>query len=261
MIEDRSGHTSFGQDAGGYFAFRPPYPAALFAWLRSLTTSDALAWDCGTGSGQSAVALADHFKRVIATDPDRRQIDLAPSRPNVDYRLADAETDLGLRAEVDLVTCACSIHWFDLARFYANVRLALKPNGVIAVWTYDWPWTSSERVNLVLERLKDEILAAFWDESSVYYFARYENLPFPFTEIDCPEFRSSIAESPAELLNFLSTWSAVRKFRMQEKTDPLSLIQLELQAAWRAEPPSPVVEAPLHMRVGLFDHSCGAAAV
>ena len=243
----------FGQDANAYLSFRPEYPDELFLWLRSLVESGALAWDCGTGSGQAALGLARHFRRVIATDLDPRQLAVAPARPNIDYHLAAAEADLGLRAEVDLIACACSIHWFDLERFYANAKRALKPRGVIVAWTYDWPYTNSKPVDAVLDRLKDEILGPFWDEASTYYFGRYKNLPFPFAPIACPRFFVAIAHSQDELGQFLGTWSALKKYREREKADALALIARELDLAWRLEPPVLPLRVPLHMRAGVFN--------
>jgi hypothetical protein len=83
----------FGDNADDYRAFRPHYPDALFAWLASVAKQDRLAWDCGAGSGQAALGLSRHFTRVLATDPDPRQLALAPRRPmTIVWR---AEDDLG----------------------------------------------------------------------------------------------------------------------------------------------------------------------
>lgn len=248
---DQGGQTLvFGEDAAGYRAFRPQYPQALFEWLAAAAPAPALAWDCGTGSGQAALGLAAHFDRVVATDPDPRQLAAAPKRANIDYRVATAEADPGFSGEVDLVACACSVHWFDLPRFYARAREALKPGGVIAVWTYDWPRTGSAPVDAVLERLKTDILGPFWGENARYYFSGYRELPFPFEEQNAPVFRSRIAESREELLRFLSTWSAVTKYRERHGRDPLEIIAEDLAMAWaKTEPERPVV-VPLHMRCG-----------
>jgi SAM-dependent methyltransferase len=240
----------FGQDAEGYRAFRPQYPAPLYEWLAQAAPSRALAWDCGTGSGQAALGLAAHFDRVVATDPDPRQLAAAPKRANIDYRLAAAEGDLGLAGEVDLIACACSVHWFDLPRFYARARDALKPGGLIAVWTYDWHYTGSAPLDAALETLKTDILGPFWDDNARYYFSGYAALPFPFDEMDAPLFRSPIAASCAELMNFLSTWSAVMKYRERHGSDPLAIMDAQLARAWEASPPASPVCVPLHMRCG-----------
>ena len=54
----------FSTQADAYARFRPTYPDALYAWLVSRVPTRALAWDCGTGSSQAAVALAAHFTQV-----------------------------------------------------------------------------------------------------------------------------------------------------------------------------------------------------
>ncbi|WP_424361024.1 class I SAM-dependent methyltransferase [Methylocystis parvus] len=240
----------FGQDAEGYRAFRPQYPAALYEWLAQAAPSRSLAWDCGTGSGLAASGLAEHFDRVVATDPDPRQLAAAPRRANIDYRLAPAEADLGLAGKVDLIACACSVHWFDLPRFYARAGEALKPGGVIAVWTYDWPWTGSPPLDAALEALRTEILGPFWDDNARYYFSGYAALPFPFEETEAPLFRSPIAATCEDLVNFLRTWSAVTKYRARHGVDPLAIMAPVLARAWEANPPDSPLCVPLHMRCG-----------
>lgn len=247
---DASPPLYFGDDADAYFAFRPPYPGTLFDWLAGVAPARGLAWDCGTGSGQAALGLARHFDKVVATDPDRRQLARAPRRANIDYRLAAAEADVGLTEEVDLVACACSIHWFDLDGFYRVAARALKPGGIIAAWTYDWPWTGRAPLDAVLRQLKDDVLGPFWGENAALYFGGYRTLPFPFAERDAPLFEAPIAHSSADLKRFLATWSAVTKYRARRGADPLRLVERELDAAWRADPPALPLRAPLHMRCG-----------
>lgn len=111
----------FGDNAGDYRAFRPHYPDALFAWLANAAKQDRLAWDCGAGKRASGARTVAPFHPRARHGP-RSPAAGARARPNVDYRLARAEDDLGLRAEVDLIACACSIHWFDLPKFYADAR-------------------------------------------------------------------------------------------------------------------------------------------
>ena len=239
----------FGQDARAYRARRPDYPDVLFDWLAQIAPARDLAWDCGTGTGQAAQKLARVFRQVRATDADPRLLAQAACAPNIAYAQHSAEEKIDLDAQVDLITCACSAHWFDLNRFYAQAQRALKPDGAIALWTYDWPWTASPAVNAILEKLKTDILGAWWGPESVYYFGRYKNLPFPFCEIEAPEFHVEVAQTSDELLDFLGTWSAPVKYRNATGVDPLALVRGELAEAWRTEMRAPV-QVPLHVRVG-----------
>ena len=66
------------------------------------------------------------FDRVIATDASEKQIANAQSHEIVEYRVAPAENS-GIGSEtLDLVMVAQALHWFDLDRFYGEVRRVLK---------------------------------------------------------------------------------------------------------------------------------------
>ena len=52
----------FAFAAGEYASYRPHYPDALFDWLRHRLPHARRVWDCGTGSGQAATALAARFE-------------------------------------------------------------------------------------------------------------------------------------------------------------------------------------------------------
>lgn len=59
-----------------YARFRPRYPDELFRYLDAVAPARQSAWDCATGSGQAAVALATHFDRVVATDASAARLGL-----------------------------------------------------------------------------------------------------------------------------------------------------------------------------------------
>src|ERR671912_388529 len=156
-------HTNpFATEAAQYAHLRPTYPESLFAYLSTTVASREVAWDCATGNGQAATHLARHFGGVVATDDSAEMIAHAPRDSRIEYRVAEAE-DSSLEAHsVDLVTVASAIHWFDLSRFYAEVRRVVKPGGVIAAWTYYTPVFGND-VDALIEHLARDILADYWD--------------------------------------------------------------------------------------------------
>src|SRR5579864_4097159 len=102
----------FSTQAASYAAFRPTYPRALFEFVAASATGHTLVWDCGTGSGQAALALAEDFERVIATDTSAKQLAQATPHPRIEYRVAPAEASGLSDHAADAVTVAQALHWF-----------------------------------------------------------------------------------------------------------------------------------------------------
>src|SRR3954467_12858605 len=112
----------FSGVAGQYAASRPDYPRDLVERLAALPSKPDRAWDAGCGSGQMSTLLGDVFTEVIATDASEKQLAAARPHPHVTYRCAPAEAS-GLPAgSIDLCVAAQAVHWFDLDRYYAEVR-------------------------------------------------------------------------------------------------------------------------------------------
>jgi ubiquinone/menaquinone biosynthesis C-methylase UbiE len=165
LVEARRGDTHmqtnpFATEAAEYAHLRPTYPDNLFEFLATVVASRNIAWDCATGNGQAATHLARHFGQVIATDESGEMIAQAPRDPRITYWVAEAE-DSGIEDHlVDLVTVASAIHWFDLDRFYAEVRRVVKPGGVIAAWTY-YTHVFGSAIDAVISRLVHDVLGAY----------------------------------------------------------------------------------------------------
>src|SRR6267154_3109278 len=117
----------FSTQAATYAKARPTYPPALFAELARLAPGTTLAWDCGSGNGQAAVALAAQFGQVIATEPSAAQLAQAVRHERVTYHQSAEIAPMLADGSVDLVTAAQAAHWFDLGIFYPEVRRVLRP--------------------------------------------------------------------------------------------------------------------------------------
>ena len=82
----------FSKQSDLYARYRPTYPKELYEYILSFVKEKNTAWDCATGNGQAAVVLADHFKKVIATDISAAQIDKAIKKDNIEYSVCSAES-------------------------------------------------------------------------------------------------------------------------------------------------------------------------
>jgi ubiquinone/menaquinone biosynthesis C-methylase UbiE len=238
----------FSRQAAEYAKFRPRYPKELFRWLASVAPGTQLAWDCATGSGQAAVELGEVFERVIATDASEKQITNAEQHPRVEYRVATAE-ESGLKTQsVDLVIVAQALHWFDLERFYAEVRRVLRPRGILAATAYKLA-TITPEIDVIVNHYYSDVVGPYWPAERVLV-EKFEELPFAFPEMDTPRFEMVADWNVQQLLGYLRTWSATQRFMAEERRDPLEEVEPELRSAWGQE--SRRVVWPLTVRLGIL---------
>ena len=230
----------FSKQAADYARFRPTYPDELYDFILCCTTGRDLAWDCGTGNGQAARGLATYFKQVYATDPSACQIAEAPVIGNVAFSIGAAEYS-GLAAQsVDLVTSAQAAHWFDHARFDAEVRRVLKPGGTICLWTYKDPLCQDSAVAEALHWISRQLLGDYWPKSAKDIFQRYREMPFPYQRISTPDFTITASMTFEQVFGYLSSWSATQAFLDADSANTLGQMHETLGQAWgeRTQPKS-----------------------
>jgi ubiquinone/menaquinone biosynthesis C-methylase UbiE len=239
----------FSSGSPNYARFRPRYGRELFAHLASLVSNHRLAWDCATGNGQAAIPLSEFFDRVIATDASEEQIQSATRNSRIEYRVAPSEkTDLEATS-CDLITVAQALHWFDLPAFYAEAKRVLKADGVLAVWSYNL-LRIDPAIDSIVNRFYTDTVGPFWPPERKLVEKGYRDLPFPFEELNAPEFAMTAEWSVDALLGYLGTWSASKRYQKELGQDPIALIESELRRAW-PEPGKPLlVRWPLAIRAG-----------
>ena len=239
----------FSASARAYAAFRPRYPDALFDFLAGLAPGRALAWDCGTGNGQAAVALAERFEQVVATDASAEQIAAAERHPRVAYRVA-RESASGLADHTaDLVTAAQALHWFDAAAFFAEAARVLTPGGVLAAWTYVHPALDDPVLYPVLEAFAEGPVKACWPPERRFTEEGYRSIAFPFPDLEAPSFELEMNPTLAELVGYLRTWSATRRYVEAFARDPVAEVEVALAPLWGDPSRRKVLRWPLHLRV------------
>ena len=176
----------FSGHAATYSMFRPTYPRRLFEWLAETAPRRERAWDAGTGSGQAAVGLAEHFACVVGTDASAAQVGHATPHPRVEYRVAPAEASGLPEGWADLVTVAQALHWFDLPRFFGEARRVLAPDGLLAVWCYGDCRLDDPAVDRIVHRYNRDTVEDYWPPERDLVLAEYRPIPFPFAEVATP---------------------------------------------------------------------------
>lgn len=239
----------FSTASDRYAAYRPDYPAALYDWLAGLCREHETVWDCATGSGQAAVGLATHFRRVIATDASSEQIHHALPHPAIDYRVAPAEVSGLDDGSVDLVSVAQAAHWFDLPRFYTEATRVLKPGGVLALWGYGRLVLPGE-LDASFRRFYADTIGPYWPVERKHIDDGYRSLPFPFAEIDAPAFFIEVTWTLDRLLDYVSTWSAVKRYHAAQTLDPLPALRAALEPHWHDTNAAMRLRWPIFLRVG-----------
>lgn len=230
----------FSSNSKEYASSRPTYPRSLFEFLVGLVRYRNLAWDCATGNGQAAVFLSEHFEQVIASDASKEQIENAQPRDNIRYEVFPAEKTTLVDNSVDLITIAQALHWFDLDEFYKEVKRVLRKDdnggdtngsGVIAAWAYGLHSITTE-IDDITHLLYEDILGSYWPKERKIVENRYQDISFPFQEIDMPVFQIELDWTLSELIGYLYTWSSVQKFIEKNNSDPIKQIYDDLAAAW-----------------------------
>ena len=205
----------FSQNSQLYKQARPDYPHSVIHEILKHTPEHSFAWDCGAGSGQFTQLLVPYFEQIVATDLSESQLQSAPYFENVSYQIQIAEQTIFTNQSFDLITVAQAIHWFDFEKFYAEVRRTLKVNGLLAIVGYGLLEIQDQQVNTMIQALYYEKLAGCWDAERRYIDEAYQTIPFDFDEITVPKFSMTYQWTAAQLLKYLSTWSAIKNYQDQ----------------------------------------------
>jgi SAM-dependent methyltransferase len=239
----------FSTQASGYAKARPTYPPALFAELARLAPGRALAWDAGSGNGQAAVALAELFERVVATEPSAAQLAAATPHPRVSYHQAAEKARMLEDASVDLLTVAQAAHWFDRAAYYAEVRRVARPGAVVALWTYAL-CAITPAVDTAISRFYADVVGPYWPPERIHCMNGYRDFDFPFGELSFPPVTMELEWDLDGLLDYLATWSAVVGYRKEQGHDPLPELRAELLPLWGEPALRRPIVWPLAGRIG-----------
>ncbi len=237
----------FQTGAAGYAAFRPTYPAELASALAALAPDRALAVDVGCGSGQLTQALAGHFDAVVGVDASAAQLAEAAPDTRIEYVVGSSDALPVPDGSAALVAAAQAAHWFDLPRFYDEVRRVARPGGVVALVSYGPIEVSGPLAERFRRFYRDE-LHRFWPPERAHVESGYRELPFPFPDLPMPQLSIDVAWSPGRLLGYVRSWSAAKAALAAGQGAVIEAFEADA----RALPPDSVIAArfPLALRVG-----------
>lgn len=241
----------FSNHARQYAAFRPTYPKELYDFIFNHVKKFDKAWDAGTGNGQVARDLSTKFKKVVATDISEKQLTNAFPADNIFYSVAGEETTLPDK-QIDLITVAQAIHWFDIPKFYREVNRVASNDAVLAVWGYSL-LTISPEIDKILTHFYTHVVGPYWDKERKLIDEQYKTIPFLFEEIATPEFNFSFDWTLAELEGYLTTWSSVQKFIQANRHNPVDDFMQEIEQFWKRD--KMTIHFPLFLRLGKIHKS------
>jgi SAM-dependent methyltransferase len=242
----------FSAHAADYAKARPTYPPELFVWLAEHGPTRDLAWDCATGNGQAAQALAGHFRRVHATDLSAGQIAQATPDPRIDYRVAPADASGLADRSCDLVAVAQALHWFCNEGFYTEVRRVLKPGGLFAAWTYTLLRGEPE-LDAIVQNFYINTVGAYWPPERRWVDLGYCGMPFPFDDLATPSFDIRLDWTLADFLAYLRTWSATQRCIKETGSDPCTGLGERLKEVWPNPEEKKRIIWPLALRCGRME--------
>ena len=241
----------FSTESDNYAKYRPTYPPAMFAYLYSLVPDNKTAWDCGSGNGQIARELAEHFEKVYGTDISASQLEQAHRAPNIEYSVQPAEETNFPAHGFDLIVVAQAIHWFDFERFYAEARRTGRKGALLVVIGYG-KLAISPAVDQLIEEFYNDIVGPYWPPERKYIEEEYRTIPFPFEELNVPPFAMSVEWSLDHLVAYLNTWSAVKLFTAKQGHNPVKKLKQELALHW-GESTERTIQFPLYIRCGRIE--------
>jgi hypothetical protein len=124
----------------------------------------------------------------------------------------------------------------------------LNPDGVLAASAYNL-LQIEPAIDELVNRYYYEVVGSFWPPERKLV-EQFDNLPFPFQEIDPPKFEMRASWNFDHLVGYLRTWSSTQRFIAAKGSDPLNQIMDELRAAWGTPEQTRKVTWPLTLRIG-----------
>ena len=235
-----------------YKKYRPTYPQELYEEILKFTTGRNECWDCGTGNGQVAAELSKYFNKVYATDISENQIAYSEKRENIIYKIERAENTSFYEFQFDLITVAQAIHWFDLDRFFKEVKRVAKNEGILCVWGYSLPRVDKS-IDELIDRFYKEIIGPYWNSDREHVDNEYKSIQFDFQKIKInKQFSIKVNWTIQEFEGYLNSWSGVHNYMNDNEDNPVDWIIEKLAEHWDKDIKKEL-GFPIFMKVGRIE--------
>jgi len=228
-----------------YAVYRPNYPTELIQSLfrlapKLVSGGGAKIVDVGCGSGQLTLQLGElllpqakaNEVEIIGLDPSANQIENAKEilpeslKGLIKYGVSGSEKMDIESGSVDIVTVAQALHWFDLDAFFAEVDRVLKPNGVLAVITYDLNQFEQPEAQSELLKFYNGVLGKYWSPKRRMVDEKYTNVNFPYSStLKRSVFPLHKSMTVQNYINYLNTWSSIQKYRQENPNESEDLLE------------------------------------
>src|SRR5262245_3981434 len=167
--------------------------------------------------------------------------------PRIEYRVAPAEESGLPPASIDLVTVAAAIHWFDLPRFYEEVRRVIRAGGVLAAWSYHVAYVGPP-LGEILRPFYDDVVGPYFAPGARMVDSGYADLALPGEPLDPPQFDVTVRWNAEQVLAFVRTWSGVQSYKAVVKKDPVVAIETPVRDALGGEDSPAELSWPIDLR-------------
>ena len=224
---------NFSSQAELYANFRPHYPEDLYQFIFNQTSSFNTAWDCGTGNGQVAKVLSEVFNKVYATDISKEQLKQAYPKENIAYSIGSAEAS-GLTSQVDLITVAQAIHWFDIKKFVSEAKRVSRNGALLCYWGYGLIQVDEE-IDLIINDFYKNTINSYWDPERKLIDEHYRSIKLPLKNEQAGYFQYRKCWSLEHFIGYLTSWSSVQRFININKYNPVEALQGKLESLWKDE--------------------------
>ena len=101
-----------------------------------------------------------------------------------------------------------------------------------------------------MKDFNENLVGLYWPPERAYVDKRYENIGFPFEQVEVPTMEMKLDIPMMALVGYLKTWSATQRFIKENDYDPLEALIPELQEAWGKPEQDRTITWPLIIKAG-----------